>query len=192
MITRINHQTFRLYDQEGKSGYCGIAALRSVLATQFNLEIEGERLHSEICSFYASRYNQGNLREGKAEFAKRGTSPKAIAHCLRSFSGIELKVFCSKKGTLELLNNFCDLGLLPVIHALVSYDDESAGGHYLSFLGRKEKVYIFDPAPGEGLKKLSPEEFNEFWYNPADKERWFLAALPSGLRPGFSYPGKYI
>lgn len=169
----------RFYSYNG-SGLCGVAAIRSVLVTQFKKE-EFEKEESErdilrmVYDFYRQRYGE----KPQPFFKKHGVSPSAMANCLKKMAGPAVKIFCSKKGNVEALDYLLEeMKVVPVVHYLVAYPgDRKPGGHYLLFAGaKKERIKIFDPSPGEGLKEYPKEEFLKDWFNK--DERWFLAALP--------------
>lgn len=170
-------------------GLCGVASLRSLLASQFHLEKNEEEILQKIYFFYRQHYQTNPQKY----FRKNGSSPSALAFCLRQFVP-GLKIFCSKKGSLFILNHLLARNLLPVIHYLVSYPRESIlrEGHYSLFLGlQNHKVLLFDPHPGQGIKKLSPTAFNRLWQNK--DEKWFLVALPPKIKLSKKkFSGKYL
>ncbi len=162
-----------------REGGCGLAAVRSVLDRQFGLIVGEDLIFEKVCEFYE---RQGNACS-EEKFIKDGVSPSAIAYSLRELTRQPLKVFCSKQGSIFWLDYFQrSKGCTPIFHTLISYSDEVEPikeGHYFVHLGKEnKKIIYFDPSIGEGVKIRSPAEFLAQWYNPKEKERWFLVAFP--------------
>ena len=189
---RVRTKGFKFYSQSQR-GRCGVAAIRSVLATQFKKNKSEEDIIHNIYEFY--RQNSGCRPEQL--FKDQGTSPSAMAYCFRKIVPPNNKVFCSKRGNARVLKYVLEpLRAIPVIHQMVHLPDDKKDnkkeGHYLMFAGaRGNKVRVFDPSPGEGYKELAVSDFYRKWQNK--DEKWFLITLPPEANlNNFAVSGRYI
>lgn len=158
------------------SGRCGIAAARSVLATQFGIYM-GD---TTIIELLKEKYTTP-----KETVRKNGMSPSDIAYCLRKAVHKPLKIFCSKRGNIRNLDYLLNkVDVLPIIHLRISYPEAeqvNPEGHYMLYGGSfKEfgtrRVRIFDTSRGEGFKYYNAENFLQQWFNK--DERWYMIIAP--------------
>ncbi len=179
--------------KESVPGYCGIAAIRSVLDTQFQLQTNEDEVLSSVCAYFQKR---NHARDPILQFRKYGTPAKAMAYALRSFLDEPVKIFCSRRGTIPALHYFLhEQQALPILYQVVSYPyDPTPEGHYLLYCGQQERaspphVLLFDPSPKEGLKEISQGRLNQEWLY--FDERWYAVVLSAKTKvPGFS--GRFL
>lgn len=169
-------------------GLCGIAVIRSVLETQFRIKTEENELIDLVAEFHRKRKP---LNAAPKEIVQRlGTSPTAMAYCLKKKTNSPVKIFCSKKGSIAELQGLSKRGIFPMLHRLVrppEFGLSKPEGHYVVFCGAENNtVKIFDPRIG--LREYAEEEFNQLWQN--DDEKWFMVVTLEQMK--ISRYGKYF
>lgn len=186
---RLRIPKLKFYSQS-RRGLCGIAVIRSVLATQFGIKESEEGILRVVYNIYRKK----GRKEAKAWFEKYGVSPRAMAECFRKKIGWRVKVFCSKRGEVGELEHFIKQGVVPIMHQMVKRPEDGRWeGHYILFCGAgaKGRVRIFNPSPGKGFKELGIKEFYKRWQNK--EERWFFGVLPEEVSlERERFKGKYI
>jgi hypothetical protein len=179
---------------QSKPGLCGLAVVRSVLASQFKIYETEKSLMKLFKDFYKGKYAK-NVNYNDL-LSKYGVTPYFIAYCFRKKLGNNIKILCSRNGDAHKLNYlFNGIGIVPIIHQEISYPefgDFKLDGHYMVYAGiDKNIVRIFDPSRYGGLKYLTVDKFHNKWQS--DDERWFLVVLPKWLGLDKDYfSGKYI
>ncbi len=184
-------RTFRLrtYTQRNPER-CGVAAIRSVLDSQFGVAVGEQNLVDSANAYYRCQ-DAGKVVDGN------GTSPQAMTYCFHQKAPEPVKVFCSKHGTVDKLEILLsEQKLLPIIHQVIFYDKENKlDGHYLLYCGITSKssgyVRIFDPSRKEGYKHYCIDDFHRRWKNK--DERWYLVAMPEEIiLPQRKFKGRYL
>jgi len=182
---------------QSRPGYCGVAMIRSVLATQFKLrvsETEILNMYKEYCKTKKRKINDPALL-----VHKYGVTPEFISYCFKKHVN-DVKIFCSKKGDVYKLDYLLrGFNIVPILHQMVCYPefgDFTPDGHYVMFGGyisnfKIRVVKMFDPSRYGGLKYLEHKEFDKKWQNK--DEKWFLIAVPNQIRlESKIFKGKYI
>lgn len=179
---------------QSRPGLCGIAAVRNILSIQFNIEASEQELLELLYSYYAKKYRT----KGKLWFEKNGTSPSALAYLLRRRLIVPVKIFCSKKGNISLLEHFRNkLKALPIIHCNVLYPEigmVKPEGHYMMYGkvdNKSKKISVFNPSVGRGWEYYSEKEFLKKWETKG--ERWFMVVLAEEVKlDAERCKGKYL
>ncbi len=183
-----------LFYPQSRPGLCGIAAVRNILSIQFEVEASEKELLKLLYKYYAKKYRTN----GKAWFEKNGTSPSALAFLLRKKLPFPVKIFCSRKGNLSLLEYFRnELKVLPIIHCQVFYPEIGMAkpeGHYMiygKFDERSKKISLFNPSVGRGWEYYSEKEFLKKWETKGEK--WWLVVLAEEVKlDAERCKGKYL
>ncbi len=178
-----------LHSQSSPS-LCGIAAIRSVLDTQFETKASEDEVVRAI-----GRRKGWPEEEYWTRIKRLGISPTDIAdYFKREFSGV--KVFCSRQGKASQLDQLLrNSDIVPVIHQQITSLEEGklkTDGHYMIFAGlSRGMVQIFDPSRGEGFKYLEAKDFHSQWLN--QEERWYLSVVPDETHlPAERFRGRYL
>jgi len=176
-----------------KIGCCGIAIMRSELASSFNIFRSENDLVKLVDKFY--------MRQGLPDRVGNpgptgGVTPSAFSHTIKRVIRQELKedvyVACSKRGDLArldlLLNEF---RVIPALHRVLSktshgvHEDE---GHYFLYGGSQPHpstgnrvVNYFDVGRTGGWRQMHERPFLDMWSRRSD-EQWYLAVIPKGER----------
>ncbi|MEK6846301.1 MAG: hypothetical protein AABY26_06060, partial [Nanoarchaeota archaeon] len=109
-----------------------------------------------------------------------------------------VKIFCSRKGNISLLEYFRnELKVLPIIHCQVLYPEigmTKPEGHYMVYGGfdkRNKKISLFNPSIGRGWEYYSEKEFLKMWETKGEK--WWLVVLTKGVKvDAQKCRGKYL
>jgi ABC-type bacteriocin/lantibiotic exporter with double-glycine peptidase domain len=170
-------------------GLCGIAVMRSVLEAQFGIRTTENELIEIVAEFYPQK--KGLNSSSKETIQKLGTSPAAMAYCLKKKIKVPINIFCSKKGEInELQTLLQEKNIVPILHRSVrppEFGLTKPEGHYVIFCGiEKDKVKIFDPKVG--LREYAINEFDTVWKN--NDEKWFLVIVPEGIE--LNVKGRYL
>lgn len=178
-----------LHSQSSPS-LCGIAAIRSVLETQFDAKASEDEVIRTI-----GRRKGWPQDEYWSRIKHYGTSPTDIAdYFKREFSGV--KVFCSRQGKASQLDSLLrNNDIVPVFHQQITYSEEGelkTDGHYMIFGGlSKGIVQFFNPTLGAGFSYLGVNDFHQQWLNHG--ERWYLAVVPDEIHlPAERFKGRYL
>ncbi len=158
-------------------GLCGIAVIRSVLEAQFGIKTEENEMIRIVADFYQQKRQLNS--SPKEIVQKLGTSPTAMAYCLKKKINFPVKIFCSKQGNVnELQTLHQEKNIIPILHRSVrppEFGLTKSEGHYVIFCEVKDnKVKIFDPKVG--AREYTIKEFDEVWQN--GDEKWFLVVMP--------------
>ena len=183
--------------RQSKAGFCGIAMIRSVLATQFKIrvsELQILKLFKEYCKLKGK-----NVKDHKNLILNEGVNPEFIAFCFKKYTS-DVKILCYRMGDIYKLDYLLKgFNIVPIIHQLICYPefgDNKPDGHYLMFGGfisnfKVKIVKIFDPSRYGGLKYLDAKEFERKWYS--NNEKWFLVVVPNEIKlESRIFKGKYI
>ncbi len=174
-------------------GLCGIAVIRSVLEAQFGIKAEENELIEIVAEFYRQQKKQ-LISSPKETVQKLGTSPTAIAYCLKRKLSQNIRVFCSKRGEINYLQKLLqEKNIVPILHRSVrppEFGLTKPEGHYVIFCGvENNNVKIFDPKVG--LREYSFNEFESVW--KSNDEKWFLAAMPEDTILSLKkFKGRYL
>ena len=186
---RLEYPILSLHSQSGPS-LCGIAAIRSVLETQFDAKASEDEVVRTI-----GRRKGWPQDEYWSRIKRYGTSPTDIAdYFKRGFSGV--KVFCSRQGKASQLDHLLRKeDILPIFHQQVTYREEGelkTDGHYMIFGGLSKGIaQVFNPSLGVGFSYLEVNNFHRQWLN--HEERWYLAVVPDSLHlPAEKFKGRYL
>ncbi len=186
---RLEYPIISLHSQSGPS-LCGIAAIRSILDTQFDAKASEDEVVRTI-----GRRKGWPEDEYWVRIKHYGTSPTDIARYFQDqFPGV--KVFCSSQGKASQLDHLLrKKDILPIFHQQVTYREEGelkTDGHYMIFAGlSKGIVQIFNPSLGAGFSYLGVNDFHQQWLNRG--ERWYLAVVPDNVNlPAEKFKGRYL
>jgi len=189
---RLNPRLYQFYSMNG-TGVCALAAVRSVLKSQFNIYRKESTLIKQVAKYIRHYTLSGSRFEGSISdfFNDFGLGPDGIAYLLelnfnqsREYEDDKIKIFSSRRGSIKTLDMLVSNNIIPIFHQLVLYPEEKEKGnkpegHYMLY-GRSDGNYVwyFDVSKGEGWKKIPKSVFSRQWKNPkADNEKWYLAAI---------------
>jgi hypothetical protein len=203
-------QEFPVFDEavihaEEGPRMCGLAVVRTILDYQFGIKRSEEEAIDRFCVLagYSGTTSQSpnRIRASKRWFCEHapGYFPSQIAQLVRQEVRKPVRVFCSRHGSINLLDQLLnEHQVMPVTHQMVSYDEDGSReprGHYMFYCGNNGPlIRFFDPSVDEGFKILERKHFLDMWTNPlAGNERWYMAILPERVKlDPHHFQGKYI
>jgi predicted double-glycine peptidase len=163
--------------EQTKSGYCGPAALRTVLW------------------FYGFKKSEKELGRLCKTTAKEGTKPEDLIEAVKL---IGWHGFWKEKASISDIKYFLKQGR-PVLVDWFSLYGEHYEGHYSSIIGMDKKyIYLADPEIGQ-TRKILAEAFLKVWFdydgsNIKNARRlyfgWMLAPAPIKIKAGLK--GNYF
>lgn len=159
----------RYYPQE-KANTCGVAAIRTMLAVQFDV-----RLTEKVLEAFGT--------EAHDPISKNGSSTTNLRWMLKGANkafntGKPWTLRTGRAGTIEILKELTKER--PVMVRV--YYPQTEEYHFLVVLAvTKYRLRVFDPAPECGLMSLTYPAFLDTWTDPSDGETWY-ATLGGGSK----------